>query len=358
MSSPKILVIPDGRFKEYDTKGHQREERAQYYNPTGSFEIIGLEQKKEGTYPFDYCGFPVYSYDASLDGIERTFQKFTPDVVRAYNTRFLPAAFRASDYYSVPLVVSVHNLFPSADVKYADKVLCVSSEVVKKVEAVGTDPSKIVLLPDRIDLLNFNDYRGSPEVDELVQKYSGSYKVLSVGRLVWEKNLERLVQATHDSNELLGGGLVHMHIGKFGRSSDSLVSDLKELMAREGHVVHLENVSQSELPYYFSWADVFAMASLSEGNGLVYQEALACGTPVLTSNLSPMNSYVLDGQNGLLVDPNDSSDIARGLVKVLTDDSLRNSLALNARRSVMRFDSTALQEVEAEIYFDLVKNGK
>ena len=196
----------------------------------------------------------------------------------------------------------------------------------------------------------FRDYNGSSELQELQKQYPAKYLTVSAGRLVWEKNLDRLFDATELIKDRLGD-YYHIHIGDFGE----LKKDLEIHAATFPHITMLPNLPQKDLALFFSLANAFLMASLSEGFGLVYVEALSCNTPVITSNISPMTDYVTDRHNGLLVDPDSSRDIGEKTIELLRNEQLYNHIRKNTRPSIMRFDSRTLQEQELEIYFDLLR---
>jgi glycosyltransferase involved in cell wall biosynthesis len=98
----------------------------------------------------------------------------------------------------------------------------------------------------------------------------------------------------------------------------------------EDHVVFTGYVPEEELPYLFSAADVFVYPSFYEGFGIPPLEAMACGIPVVTSNVSSLPEVV--GDAGLLVDPQNTDEIAGAIIRALTDEALRSDLAKRGRK--------------------------
>jgi glycosyltransferase involved in cell wall biosynthesis len=94
-------------------------------------------------------------------------------------------------------------------------------------------------------------------------------------------------------------------------------------------------VPQTTLAALYRMASVFAFPSLYEGFGLPPLEAMACGTPVLTSRLSSLPEVV--GDAAVLVDPYDVADIANGLERILGDAALCASLVEKGRARVGAF---------------------
>jgi glycosyltransferase involved in cell wall biosynthesis len=94
-------------------------------------------------------------------------------------------------------------------------------------------------------------------------------------------------------------------------------------------------VPERTLAALYRLASVFAFPSLYEGFGLPPLEAMACGTPVLTSRLSSLPEVV--GDAALLVDPYDVDDIASGLARILEDAELRARLVVAGRQRAQHF---------------------
>ena len=76
-------------------------------------------------------------------------------------------------------------------------------------------------------------------------------------------------------------------------------------------------VPDEELSEHYNLCDLFAMPSKAEGFGIVYLEALACGKPVLAGNKDGSRDALNDGELGLLVDPDDTAEIASEVIRVL-----------------------------------------
>ena len=349
MNKPKVLILPNDPLKAYDHKGYSKEERSSYFNPDCAFDISIIEIpyyessfNAEPGQRYDYAGFPVFTLDKNFRGLNELLRIINPQIVRAYGNNSAEVCSYIGRKLNIPSITSVHDLYPNSAIAKVDQVWCVSDAVKKASVEIGVNPSKIRILPNRVDLDVFSD-KGSTGLEQ----YCGKYKIMSAGRLTWEKNLERLVEASrHVQREL--GDVIHLHIGDTGEQKERIIEKIGEVGA--DHIQILPNMTQIQLARFYSWADIFAMASLSEGFGLVYIEALACGTPVVTSNIPPMNSYVKHEHNGLVANPKETESIAREMMRALTDQSLRRKLELNARESVKGFDTREIQSLEAKLY--------
>jgi glycosyltransferase involved in cell wall biosynthesis len=97
-----------------------------------------------------------------------------------------------------------------------------------------------------------------------------------------------------------------------------------EELALTGDILLPGYVPRDELPLWYNAAELFVYPSLYEGFGLPPLEAMACGTPVITSNVSSLPEVV--GEAGLTVDPMDSEGLAEAMSQVLSDGALRQSM--------------------------------
>jgi alpha-1,3-rhamnosyl/mannosyltransferase len=143
----------------------------------------------------------------------------------------------------------------------------------------------------------------------------GSF-VLSVGALEPRKNLGRLIEAYSALDPALRRGTPLVLVGDGGWKQQSVFTeDWPESVRRLG------KVEERDLVALYNAASVVAYPSLVEGFGLPVVEAMACGTPVLTSNVSSL--VEVGGDAALCVDPLDVSAIRSGLESLLRDPSLR-----------------------------------
>ncbi len=154
--------------------------------------------------------------------------------------------------------------------------------------------------------------------------------VLAVGTLQPRKNLVRLIEAL----ALLPKGCdVHLVIaGGPGWMYERII---ELASASAGRVRLLGYVRDADLPALYSLAEALAFPSLYEGFGLPVLEAMACETPVLTSNVSSLPEVA--GDAALLVNPLDTSEIAHALTLLLDDTERREELVRRGRERSSQF---------------------
>jgi glycosyltransferase involved in cell wall biosynthesis len=363
-SRGRLLVVAGEPLSTLLAKGFSVEYLNRYYNPAGLFAEVGMlnvfqEQPLAGL-KHAFVQVPSsaaldawrdssrnpWQYE-SLDGVElRRFypglpegwiaaaRDFKADCIRGYDPGWPGLlAVELADALDVPALVSVHNQMGICGevLKRAACVLVNSESVAERSIALGADPARVVTVHDRIDCAVF-----TPD-GEVAPGGQGSPRLLSIAREHEQKNLDRMLQACALAAKSLPG-LRLVHFGKSHRD-----------WSKWPFVTHRDSVPNTELPAWYRWADALLLPSLSEGFGIVLAEALACGTPCITSNRPAMNEIVTDRWDGLLVDPENVEDIARA-IRQIADPSLQARLAAPARTAGIRFDQGVIEAREAGVY--------
>ena len=183
--------------------------------------------------------------------------------------------------------------------------------------------SRVELIPNGVDIQLFAPAGAAAR--------AGPPRILYVGRLSSEKNLKTIVTAT----SYVGDGALDIMVG-----SGPLLGDL-EALARElkVEIQFLGIVEQAKLPAVYGSANVFVLASFTEGHPKVLLEAMACGVPCVASDCSGNRSLITDGETGLLFDPRRPDELAERLRRVLDDPALAARLGKAGRALVAeRYD--------------------
>jgi glycosyltransferase involved in cell wall biosynthesis len=219
-----------------------------------------------------------------------------------------------------------------------------------------TDPERVEVVPNAIDEAIL-EHPGEEEMQRVKERYQirGRF-ILYAGNIKPHKNLDRLIAALgvlkqrggHEDVKLL---IIGDEISRYA----SLRRRVEAAGVRQD-VRFFGFVPEHTLAALYRLASVFAFPSLYEGFGLPPLEAMACGTPVLTSRISSLPEVV--GDAALLVDPYSVDDIAAGLARLLDDDVLRADLVARGRvrvghfsweRSVKAIHATYLKVVGASL---------
>ena len=162
----------------------------------------------------------------------------------------------------------------------------------------------------------------------------GDY-LLYLGTLHPRKNLVRLIEAFCQAMVATTNRDLKLVIaGKQGWLYDQILARVRQLGLTE-RVIFPGYVAVEDKPALLSGALAYVFPSLFEGFGLPVLEAMACGTPVLTSNNSSLPEVA--GDAALLVDPRQTADITAGLVQLITDSHLRQQLVGRGYRQIQDF---------------------
>jgi glycosyltransferase involved in cell wall biosynthesis len=237
----------------------------------------------------------------------------------------------------------------------ASRVIAVSDATKRDVEnAVDMPPSrirKVYNAPDPGFLVN-----GAGSADErqrILERYQINYPfLLYAGNIRRHKNVPRLVEAFAVVREQFAGHPVYgdLRLVIIGDTiSQHPAVRQTVIRSRVEHMVRfLGFVPFDTLRCFYESAAAFVFPSRYEGFGLPPLEAMACGTPVVTSNVSSLPEVV--GDAAILVNPENVFDIARGIRDVLLDEELRASLILRGRQQAARFSWERTAREVLEIY--------
>lgn len=175
---------------------------------------------------------------------------------------------------------------------------------------------------------------------------AGAFVVLAVGRLVYYKGIDVLLDALsmtrHMRLVIVGDGPLRARLE--GRSAASGIAD---------RVKWLGAVTDDELVGAFSAADLLVLSSVarSEAFGLVQVEAMAAGLPVVSTRLGTSVEIVnVDGSTGIVVEPNLPAELADAIQTIADDAALRRRLSAGALRRAEDFDERRLVERYRELY--------
>jgi alpha-1,3-rhamnosyl/mannosyltransferase len=211
------------------------------------------------------------------------------------------------------------------------RALVTLSEASKRdlVDRLGADPARVHVTPLAADV------RFAPQPPEAIARVSAAHDLppaylLHLSNYRRHKNAEGVARAfARLRKEGTGGSLVF---------AGNPPASFREWLGSEGLAVGvrvLGHVDDADLPALYAGARAFVFPSRCEGFGLPPLEAMACGTPVIVSNVSSLPEVT--GDAGLLVDPEDDAAMARAMADVLTNDALHADLSSRGRARAAQF---------------------
>ncbi len=233
---------------------------------------------------------------------------------------------------------------------HADHVVSVSSVTAHDMtQLLNINPAQITVVPNAVEPIF--QTASSSEKEALRQQHGASPEtmcLLNVGTNHPRKNLTIVLQAV---NILVQQGLPV----QFWKVSADFNDEQKAFIHSqqiEPYIRYLGNPDNATLVRLYSAADILVAPSLHEGFGLTLLEAMACGTPVITSNCSAMPEVVADA--GILVDPQSKQAIADAVIHLHRDPAYYQTLVARGltRASQFTWENTAAQI--AQIYEHLL----
>ncbi|GAC1313848.1 MAG: glycogen synthase [Chloroflexota bacterium] len=291
--------------------------------------------------------------------------------------------------YDIPMALTVHSLEPlrpwkreqlhggydlslwieSTALTTADAVIAVSRGTREDVLRVSSvQPERVHVIYNGIDT---SLYRPSRETDALERHGVDPSQpiVLFVGRITRQKGIVHLVRAIPnidtDAQIVLCAGAPDTR--EVAAEMEAAVAAVR---AQHPRVIWIqEMLPRDQLIQFYSHADVFCCPSIYEPFGIINLEAMACGTPVVASAVGGIPEVVVDGETGVLVPVEQSSDapfepldpetfsrqIAAAISRLLADPPLRERMAAAGRTRVEReFSWTAIANQTVELYRSLV----
>lgn len=213
-------------------------------------------------------------------------------------------------------------------VKRADAIIAISEFTKRRIlKFYDVSPDKIHLVPCGIDYSQYHTEYKDSQVDAAKKKYGieGEY-FLYLGTLEPRKNLVGLIRAYERFYHKCSGdskvpGLVLA--GGRGWMYDDIFRTAKEVSC-SSHIVFTGYVDEEDKPCLMKGASIFCFPSFYEGFGMPPLEAMACGTPVLTSNTSSLAEVT--GDAAVQIDPDNIDEMAEAMYELYRDEKRRGQL--------------------------------
>lgn len=213
----------------------------------------------------------------------------------------------------------------------ADAIISLSKQITDELLEHGFDAGRVVEIPNGVDIRRY-----SPASLEEKQRLRADLRlpqvgplVIFTGRLHYQKGIDVLIRAW----EQVWRVHPRAHLVLLGEDQEG--GKLQKLAGDLGieRSVHFLGHIEPALPYLRA-ADLFVLPSFFEGLSNALLEAMACGLPVITTNIGGTCEVIRPGLDGLLVEPGDQAALAERLIDVLGDEALAERLSRQARQRV------------------------
>jgi|Deesub1362A_J573_1020465.scaffolds.fasta_scaffold02187_3 glycosyltransferase involved in cell wall biosynthesis len=263
---------------------------------------------------------------------------WTPDTIPAYLAKKFSGIKVVHTYHGIATYLDEKTkrklrFFHKLILKNADSIIAISEYINKELQALYNLEADAIIY-NGIDERFKKNYDGK----KIRKKHEiGDKKViLYVGALTKHKGVEYLIRAIPDILKEQNS-VVLLICGK-GEEKERLEILAKKLGLNE-KVIFAGFVKNEDLPYYYSACDVFVFPSLWEGFGIPPLEAMACRKPVIATKAGSMPEILDDA--AILVEPKNSKEIAHAVLKVLSEEKLRERLIEKGIKRVEKYKWSA-----------------
>jgi glycosyltransferase involved in cell wall biosynthesis len=307
---------------------------------------------------FDHIAFPAYLHSLHPDLVHIPLNRVPILMLRPYVVTIHDMANLFFDEERGNLRMQLRRFRFRRGLKRANRVIAVSDATRRDVEThMGVPPERIRRVYNAPDP-GFHAESAAcsnEEKDRIMERYQINYPfLLYAGNIRRHKNVPRLVEAFAVVREQLQSHPVYKDlrlviigdtISQHPAVRQTVIKSRVEPVVRFLGFVPFET-----LRCFYETAAAFVFPSRYEGFGLPPLEAMACGTPVVTSNVSSLPEVV--GDAAILVNPENVFDIARGIRDVLLDDQLRQDVIARGRLQASRFSWERTARQVLEIYLE------
>ena len=270
-----------------------------------------------------------------------------PDVVHCHSIDMGYVISKACKKYDVPLIETFHTGLISKQKNYSSRSILehffIKHSKFKKIISVNNKDKgylpNLVYIPNGIDTKLFkNDNK----------KRKG---LLFVGRIEKLKGLSNLMQSLNQIKQI---EYSHLTIIGEGPEKENLSAYAKKPNLG---VRFLGKKSQKELVNFYNQHKILILPSTEiEGFGLVLLEAMACKTPVITTNLVGMAQEIKENNCGLIVPPNNQKTLAEAITKIIKNQKLAKQMGENGRKLVEeKYTWNKVAKQIEKVYFEAIK---
>jgi len=321
---------------------------------------VELKRMKFGKF---FYPFEIY-YD--LFRLERIIKKINPDLIHIQSAGPNFLLFGLYMLKKYPILVTLHGYFYKEYKLHTGfrKIIYILNCVPIERFALSKIPYIIVLCPQMYSIIRkitrSKIFTISNGVDlQLIQKINSYDKknhpaIFFLGYLTKGKGVEDLIKAI--SLVKIKFDNVKLYIGGIGPYMTKLIELVHNLNLND-NVTFLGLLGDKEKFAYMKSMDIFVLPSYWESFSIVILEAMACGKPIVATNVGGIPFSVSDGVNGFLVNPGDIQQLADKLIYLLNDKILIDKMGQESKKRVVDFDWNIIAKQTREIYGKIINSS-
>ena len=310
--------------------------------------------KKSLPYPF--------SIPSLVWSLRHKIIEINPDVVHAQGSFAPYSTATALVRNKYPVLLTVHGT-AKKDIKYYNGLTFVLFKLVHKPNekyVVSKTPNIVIVAPQVKDIISgmttskirvIPNGIDSKDIQNIQPKSIDHPSIFYIGWLTKIKGVDVLLKAIPIIKERIPA--IHVYIAGSGLQEKELKNLVKKLKIEE-NVKFLGFISESDKYAYYKSADVCVFPSRQDYGPIVLPEAMACGKPIVASNVGGIPFMVENGKTGLLFESENAEDLAEKIVTLLKDDKLRQKMGEAGKEKVKEFTWDKIAEQTVEVYREIL----
>lgn len=256
-----------------------------------------------------------------------------------------------SDILRQKITGALYTPFQKRLLRQVNRIVAATPNHIKYSPVLAAFREKSVVIPYGIDLSRYEMTDNIKEkVSEIKNIYGGRHIILFVGRLIYYKGVEYLIQAMHDVEAVLlivGSG-----------NEEAKLKNLAFNLGISEKCIFLGEVTDEYLVSLYHSCDTMVLSSIerTEAFGIVQIEAFACGKPVISTNLKTGVPYVnQNGKTGLVVEPRSHRAISNAIKILLSNEDMRNEMGRSGKlRAEEEFSINKMGEKYLKLYNEIM----
>jgi len=214
-------------------------------------------------------------------------------------------------------------------------IVATEKEKDELIKRYGASPDKIGIVPCGVNMEMFQPMDRAAAREKL--GLTDENILMFVGRIDPLKGADQLIKAVPYLDNFKGLRLLVIGGDEYSRSELEKLRRLAGELKIKDRITFQGMVKQERLPYFYSAADVCVVPSYYESFGLVALESLACGTPVVATDVGDLRNIIGQGETGYVTADNTPRNLAEGIAIILSKPPRDMESALSIRASVSRF---------------------
>ena len=221
----------------------------------------------------------------------------------------------------------------------ADCFVCINDLIPKELVSRNVQPEKLVKIPNGVEILPppGNSAAATPKMDAFMETALAPDRVtvIFVGKLYFQKGVDTLLEAWKLVERDHPGKSQLLILGDGPRKGELAGTALEAGFFDSGSVIFSRGWIETIDPFH-EIADLLVLPSRSEGMPNVVLEAMSNGVPVVVSKIPGCTNLVVDGEIGVIVEPENPRSLAEGLSRLISDETMRRTMGQKAREAARK----------------------